>query len=281
MARIDVRKRTKTRVDVPTLPGDVHVMNMVAALLLLIALGVFASGAWAAMKTSRAFALRSIEVANPLTRTSISALRAVAAPRVAGNFFSIDMARARAAFESVPWVRRANVRRVWPNGLEVTIEEHRAAAFWDGGDEDDRLVNEYGELFDANLAEVEDDGLPLLGGPEGSSRQVLTLHQRLQPLIASMNTHIEALRMSRRGSWQVELNSGAVLELGRGSESGDTAEVVERTARFVRTFAEVSARFGNPSLQHVDLRHLNGYAIQLQGVELQSLDKPPTTIKKR
>ncbi len=282
MARVDVRVKAKTRADVPALPGDVHMMNMAAALVLLIALGVLASGAWAAVKTSRSFALRTIEVANPLTRTSLSSLRAVAAPRVAGNFFSLDMDKARAAFESVPWVRRANVRRVWPSGLEVTIEEHRAAAFWDGGDGDDRLVNEYGEVFDANLAEVEDDGLPLLGGPEGTSRQVLTLHQRLQPLFAKLDTHIETLRVSRRGSWQAELNSGAVLELGRGSESGDTADVVARTARFVRTFAEVSTRFGNPDLKHVDMRHLNGYAIELQGVQPLVSEKPSaTTIKKR
>lgn len=279
MARIDNAKRARKPVAATLVPGDVRLMNLLALGLVLLSLGVMASGVWAVMKTSRTFALRTVEVASPLQRASLSSMRTVAAPRVAGNFFSIDMAQARAAFESVPWVRRANVRRVWPNGLEVTIEEHRATAFWDGGDDDDRLVNEYGEVFDADIAEVEDERLPMLGGPDGSSRGVLTLHQQLRPLFASLGARIEALRMSRRGSWQVELHDGAVLELGRGSDSGDTAEVLERTARFVRTFAEVAAKLGNPTLRHADLRHPNGYALQLDRMDVG--DQPPTTNKKR
>ncbi len=191
MARVDVRAKPKKRADNVALPGDVHVLNLLASVLVLVTLGFLASSAWGVMKTSRTFALRSIEVANSLNKTSLSALRAVAAPRVAGNFFTVDMVQARAAFEAVPWVRRASVRRIWPSGLEVTIEEHRATAFWDGGDGDDRLVNEYGEVFDANLAEVEDDSLPMLGGPEGSSPQVLAAHQRLLPVLSPMSAQIE------------------------------------------------------------------------------------------
>ncbi len=281
MARVDVRPKAKKRVENPVLPGDVHIMNGLTVVFVLAALGFVASGVWAYMKTSSAFALRSVEVASPLNKTSVSALRAIAAPRVAGNFFKIDMGQARQAFEAVPWVRRANVRRVWPNGLEVTIEEHRAAALWDGGEGDDRLVNEYGEVFEANLAEVEEEGLPMLGGPDGSSRQVLTVHQRLLPLFAQINAHLETLRLTRRGSWQAELDTGVVLELGRGSEAGDVSEVIERTSRFVRTYAEVATRFGNPTLQHVDLRHANGYAVQLQGVVMQPPAKPQPQNSKR
>ncbi len=281
MARVDVRAKPKKRAVNVVLPGDVQVLNGLASVLVLVTLGFLASSAWGVMKTSRTFALRSIEVANPLNKTSLSALRAVAAPRVAGNFFTVDMVQARAAFEAVPWVRRASVRRIWPSGLEVTIEEHRATAFWDGGEGDDRLVNEYGEVFDANLAEVEDDSLPMLGGPDGSSAQVLAAHQRLMPVLIPMNAQIESLRITRRGSWQAELNSGVVMELGRGNAAGDFQEVVERTARFVRTHADVVGRFGNPKLQHVDLRHGNGYALQLEGIELSVPGKPQQPLKKR
>jgi cell division protein FtsQ len=278
MARINVSANPKRKAGPTALPADVRVMNLLAWVLVLAAIVFVGHTVWSFMQRSPLFALRSIEITSPLTRTNAVAVRSVAAPKVAGNFFTIDMAQARAAFEAVPWVRRASVRRVWPNGLQVSIEEHRATAVWDGGENDDRLVNEYGELFDANLADVEDDALPTLAGPEGSSRQVLTLHQRLLPLVAQMDTGIDALRQSRRGSWSLELGNGVSMELGRGSEAGDPAEVVERTARFVRTFTEVSTRLGHPTLQHVDMRHGNGYALRFQGMVMTPTLVPGTSV---
>jgi len=90
----------------------------------------------------------------------VPTIRANAAPLLAGNFYSVDLQQGRAAFETVPWVRHAVVRRVWPDRLSVKLEEHRAAALWEGGGEDssgDRLVNSFGEVFQANLGDVEDD----------------------------------------------------------------------------------------------------------------------------
>src|SRR5678816_2292351 len=49
----------------------------------------------------------------------------------------------RAALEQVPWVRRAAVRRVWPDRLEVSLEEQVPLARWGA----EALVNTYGERF--------------------------------------------------------------------------------------------------------------------------------------
>jgi len=89
--------------------------------------------------------------------------RARALPGLVGNFFSIDLAQARHAFETVPWVRRAVVRRVWPDRLAVRLQEHHAVELWesnDGSGPGDRLVNSQGEVFEANLGDVEDEALP-------------------------------------------------------------------------------------------------------------------------
>ena len=37
-----------------------------------------------------------------------------ARPALKGNFFTLDLRQGRAAFQRVPWVQRAVVRRVWP-----------------------------------------------------------------------------------------------------------------------------------------------------------------------
>src|SRR5262245_50295777 len=91
-----------------------------------------------------------------------------AMPRVTGNFFALNIAEVRSGVERLPWVRRVEVRRVWPGGLEVTIEEHVALARWGTGDEMSRLVNTYGETFSAKSQ----DKLPAFVAPGGTSAEV-------------------------------------------------------------------------------------------------------------
>ncbi len=247
------------------LPGDVRLMNVVAnAIFVLAALAVLAALLmWLAR--SPGFAIRGVRVDGDLQRINGEVLRANAAPRLAGNFFSADLGAARAAFEAVPWVRRAMVRRVWPDHLLVHIEEHRAAALWQNDrqadENDDRLVNQQGEVFAANVGDVEDEALPTFSGPEGSASAVLALYRRLAPLLQPLDMTIEQLQMSGRGSWRVLLDSGGTLELGRGSED----EVAQRVQRFVRTVSDVMQRYHAP-LEYADLRHADGYALRLRGV---------------
>ena len=252
----------------PAQPHDVRLMNAVAnALFALAAVAVVAALlAWA--MRAPVFTLRAIRIEGDTGRTNVATIRANALPLLAGNFFTLDLRAARAAFESVPWVRRAVVRRVWPNRLAVTLEEHHAAALWGGEDGNDRLVNQQGEVFEANVGDVEDDGLPRFEGPAGSAAQMLAVHGRLSPLFAQIDANLEGLTLSRRGSWRVDLDTGAVVEVGRGTDD----ELAERTGRFVRTFGQVAARFERP-LESADLRHADGYAVRLKGVRTGSEKK--------
>lgn len=246
------------------LPSDVRLMNAVSAaifagtLLALLAAGVL----W--LTRSPGFSLRAVELSGELQRAGVATVRANALPAVGGNFFSIDLAAARQAFETVPWVRRAVVRRIWPDRLAVQLEEHRALAVWesaDAGAPSERLVNSFGEVFDANLGDVEDEDLPTFAGPEGSAAQMLALWRRLAPAFEERGFTLRRLALSGRGSWRAETDRGAVLELGRGSEG----EVAERSERFLRTLTQITDRYRAPLL-HADLRHQDGYALRLRGV---------------
>lgn len=251
------------------LPGDVRLINAVASAIFALALAAALVAAAMWLSRSPLFEIRGIRVEGDLQRISAETLRVSAAPRLAGNFFSADLAAARAAFEAVPWVRRATVRRIWPDRLVVHIEEHRATALWQADERDDRLVNQQGEVFAANVGDVEDEALPTFSGPEGSSAAVLGLYRRLLPLLRPLDMEIEQLQQSSRGSWRVLLDSGASLELGRGSED----EVFARTQRFVRTLGQVTERYRAP-LEHADLRHADGYAVRLRGVTTQPASAP-------
>ena len=264
MARNPIRPPRLAQRSALPLPADVRLMNTVASTVFVLAgVGAVAAGlAW--LMRSPVFPIRSIQLEGDMARNSVPTIRANAAPRLAGNFFSVDLQQGRAAFETVPWVRRAVVRRIWPDRLAVRLEEHRAVALWQGEDGADRLVNSFGEVFEANVGDVEDDNLPVLSGPDGSAAQMLTLVQRVQPALTQLDMGIQRVHLSGRGSWRMELDTGATVELGRGS----VAELQARTERFVRTVATVTARWQAP-LEYADLRHTDGYAVRLRGVSTQ------------
>jgi cell division protein FtsQ len=243
------------------LPMDVRLMNVGAAVLGGVGAAVLCVVLVLWLARQPVFALRSIRIDGDVARNSVSTIRANAAPQLAGNYFSLDLGAARRAFESVPWVRSAVVNRVWPNRLAVRLEEHHAAALWGGDGGAERMVNTHGEVFEANVGDVEDDALPTLRGPDGSSAHLLALLQRLVPEFAPLEASIETLAMTSRGSLRAELDSGAEIELGRGSDE----EIVERTRRFVATVTQVTSRYQRP-IESADLRHNEGYAVKLKGV---------------
>jgi cell division protein FtsQ len=252
-------------------PADVKLMNMTSMVLLLtfVAFGVVTGGRWLARLPE--FDIRGITVTGDVSHTNVLTLRANVAPRLSGTFFSVELARVRAAFEAVPWVRKAVVRRDFPNRLRVDLQEHQAVAYW-GSDNELRLVNSFGEVFEANVGEVEQDMLPRLNGPEGQSNEVLAMFRALSPLFEQMDLPVEQLDLSVGGSWRVRLDTGASIELGRGGQD----DVLARTRRFLKTVTQVTARYARHpnALEFADLRHENGYALRLKGVSTSAQAAP-------
>ena len=249
------------RLSMPTpLPLDIRLMNSMATALGLVFAAMLLSllGAW--LMRQPLFALKAISVQGDLAHNSAVTLRANVAPRLSGNFFTVDLGRTRAVFESVPWVRKAVVQRQFPNRLRVMLQEHQAIAYW-GGENDASLVNSFGEVFDANPGDVESESLPRLVGPKGQAALVLQAWQRLSPLFEKMDSSIERLELTGQGGWRASLDDGAQLELGHGS----LEELETRVQRFMATLTQVSSRYGR-DLESADLRYSNGYAIRLSGV---------------
>lgn len=167
-------------------------------------------------------------------------------------------------------VRKAVVRREFPNRLRVLLEEHQTVAYW-GLESESRLLNNFGEVFEANVGEVDQDVLPRLNGPDGQAPKVLAMYETLNPYFAAMDMGIEQLEMTVRGGWRARLASGASLELGGGTAE----ELIGRTQRFLKTLTQVVSRYGRTqdALEAADLRHEDGYAIRLRGVTTVATDK--------
>ena len=151
----------------------------------------------------------------------------------------------RQAARAVPWVREASVRRVWPDGVEITFEAYDAVARWN----DDRLVSGKGEVFAADTPA----SLPRLRGPENAA---VSMVQQLSPLsqaLAPLASPIAELRLSPRGAWQALLANGLAIELGRG-------DVLSRARQFAAAWPKLAAE--GVETNHADLRYPNGFALR-------------------
>jgi cell division protein FtsQ len=244
-------------------PFDIRLMNATATVLFVgLAVLLVASLCWWAVRHPL-FSLGAITVQGEVAHNSAATLRANVAPQLRGNFFTVDLTATRRAFEAVPWVREATVRREFPNRLRVALQEHHPVALW-GEEGGSRMVNSFGELFEANAGDVESEGLPRLAGPDDQAQQVLAMFRALAPLVEPLDLAVEELQLTGRGSWRLGLDNGAQLELGRG----DAGEVVPRVQRFVQTLTQVASRYGRrpESLVSADLRYGDGYALRLRGV---------------
>lgn len=250
---------------------DIRLMNMTSALLLMMLSLVLVCVLLWWMLRHPVFALSAISVQGDVRHTNAVTLRANVVSSLQGSFFTVDLEQARTAFEKVPWVRQALVRREFPNRLSVFLEEHQPVAYW-GNESESRLLNQQGEVFSANFGELDDENLPHLSGPDTESAQVLQMYEILKPELSKVQLEIKGLELTGRGSWRAVLKGGAHIELGRGAKE----EVMTRVQQMTMTLAQVSQRYGRQTqaLEAADLRHVNGYALRLRGVS--TLTSPPT-----
>jgi cell division protein FtsQ len=230
-------------------------LNLLADLLFIGAAAALSYAAANAVQRLPIFPLRQLVLAQPLQHVArINVEHAAASLR--GNFFTVNLESVRDAFQQLPWVRRANVRRLWPDGVEVALEEQEAAARWRPADGTTHLVNGYGEVFAVDTAPSQ---LPTLSGPDGSAPLLLSQYREFSQTLAPLGRRPEAVAMTPRGAWQMRLDDGLILELGR-DRGKDTLS--ERLASFVAAYAQ--ARSGLPAEpDRVDLRYPNGFALHL------------------
>jgi cell division protein FtsQ len=212
------------------------------ALLLLIG-GALVGLTWALDRP-----IRVISMDGAFQRVSPGEIEKAVAPFTQSGFMSADLDRIERAVESVPWVDHARVQRRFPNSLHVTVVEETAAARWG----ESGLLNTRGELFVRAAAHVPAE-LPRLSGPDGTESQVAQRYLSTQGRMLEAGMRIAALRLDERGAWEMDLDSGVTVRLGR-------RDVDERVDRFIHTASQVIAHRLN-DITYVDMRYSNGFAI--------------------
>ncbi|RXZ44459.1 cell division protein FtsQ/DivIB [Crenobacter cavernae] len=222
-------------------------LRSLANFLLLASLSmlVYAGGVW--FVHSPWFPVKKIQIDGALKKVTPEQLKYIAEHELSGTFFTLDIDNTRAAFGKLPWVREAQVRRRWPDTLEIVVAEHEAMARWG----ENGLISTSGVWFDA----ASDAPLPVFFGPAGSEQEMSAMLGQLRQALAPSGLKPVVLNLSARRAWRVELDNGVKLELGR-------SDVLMRTERFAGHWKDTLAGLGY-RIDTVDMRYPNGFAARM------------------
>jgi cell division protein FtsQ len=210
--------------------------------------------------------IQRVIVSGRLQRVSAMDVEQVVRGRLRGaGLVSVDLEDIGVGLRSLPWVDSAAVQRSWPRGLKIEIIEQSAVARWNEAG----LVNARGQLFQSEAHFIPPE-LPQLDGPTGSEEEVTARYLATQGRLTEIGLRLAALDLDARGAWNLTLDNGVQVRLGR-------QQVDARFERFMLVAAKlVSQRAAD--MAYVDLRYSNGFAVGWKGSgHLAQSDAPSST----
>lgn len=204
--------------------------------------------------------LRRLLVQGELQQVAATEVQQALRAQPLGSFFSADVDELRRRVEALAWVDRASVRKEWPDLVRVYVVEQQPIAYWN----DNRLLNERGELFSADITGLQ-VSLPYLYGPPDAATETLSTYQRLSSLLELNGFVVRALRLSERFAAELVLANGTEIRLGREAR-------LQRIQRFIDLYPAIEKQ-QQGAIDYVDLRYDTGVAVRWREPEQTQQDE--------
>lgn len=213
--------------------------------------------------------VNDVQVVGELSFLDRDEIEAIVMDKIDGGYFTVDLNEIRNTLTQDPWVNDVSLRRRWPAGLNVIIDEHEPVAYWN----DDGYINESGEVFKPENMDVSLN-LPKLNGPEGHHKNVWKFMNELYQEMALLEYEVVRLKLDDRRAWQLVITGNANAETdnlaGRDiSVRLGRFDTEKRLRRFVRILPALTAEYGlaageltENNIKVIDMRYPNGFAVQ-------------------
>jgi len=245
MARKQARRRKQTqRVKMPKIRIGRFVAPLIAAGVIL-----------ATYQVSIALLDRpisSIEINGPFQRVTALQIEEAISTQIGEGFVGANLDLIHAEIVALPWIDQARVARRWPSRISITVTEQIPAAVWG----ESGLLNTRGELF-VTEARHPPAELPRLSGPDRRSSDVAARYLDVRDRLIPLGLDLRRVHLDARGSWEMTLQNGIEVRLGR-------RDVKARTNLFLDVVADIITSRAK-DIEYVDLRYGNGFTIGWNG----------------
>lgn len=166
------------------------------------------------------------------------------------SVMAMSVADARTALLQLPWVEQAEVRKVYPNDINVKLTERDAFAIWQNGS-DLFLIEPDGNVI-TRMSERKYIGLPLFVGlgADTQAAEMVALMNGYPELAARVRAFVRVA--DRR--WDLYLNNGVIVRL----PEEETAEAVAELNRL-----DAERQLLSRDIASVDMRLTDRLTIRL------------------
>lgn len=170
-------------------------------------------------------------------------------PYVKKGFFSVEVDAIKERLLQDPWVSDVNVRRIWPDQIEIHLLEKAPVAFWN----DTSMLSSKGELF-VPESDTTSLALPHLVGPDGEYLLVMDYYSKINSILSPLHFKVIRLELTEGELWNVTLDNNLKI-------TGGSKDILTRLSHFVKVYSKI---VGNryDEVDYVDLRYSNGLAVK-------------------
>jgi cell division protein FtsQ len=229
---------------------NIRRLGKFVVLLAVIGGAALLSNRWTEIKAyaKESMPVRHVRIEGRFRYLSRDEVKNALLPVVKTDFFSADVHAVDRAAESIAWVETAEVKRVWPDTVDIRIEEQTPVVRWG----ENSLLNERGEPFSPAIS-GELLQLPLITGPRGFERRLLEIMLGLQQSLADQGLRLASFYVTERRSWKLVLAGGMEIELGR-------QKPLKNFQRLLKVMP-VLGKDRTAAIAKIDMRYPNGFAV--------------------
>jgi cell division protein FtsQ len=185
---------------------------------------------------------------NCFKRIHLDSLKKSIQPKIKG-FFSTNMLVLKQEILRKPFVDEVMIKRLWPDTLLIELTESCIVAKWGEGG----CISSQGKIIPIKLNN--DHNLPLFQGPNEQAGKILEFYNTLSALLPPHHLAVSKLELNRRHSWQVTLDNGIKILLGR-------KDAMEHMKLFLAIYQKLKKQHAN-DIDYIDLRYPNGISLYL------------------
>ncbi|MBV1870246.1 MAG: FtsQ-type POTRA domain-containing protein [Gammaproteobacteria bacterium] len=176
------------------------------------------------------------------------------------NFFTLDLKNVADSLNELPWVKSAQIKKIWPDTLLLNIHEQTPLARW----KEDQLISVSGVVF-SPIDASEFGSLPHLFGKESKREGITEFYYQSQRILAGNDLHVVRVDVESTFDWRVELDNGLLLILS-------AKQGIEKIEQFSRIYdAHILPKL--MQISHVDLRYENGFVVSWQQDKEKMLER--------
>ena len=217
----------------------------------VVLLGLAAVAAWIYVSLDRP--VRRVEVVGALAPSQAAEVQRRLTDLKPGGLLSTNLGAVREHLLGLSWPRLVQVRRVWPDTIQIRITRKLVVAKWGA----EGFLTATGELV-SSLDRTAD--LPMLDCQVASPQKALETYRYLQDIAAEDGLEIRSLAQNAFGEWRLTLSNGVRAHLGADIQRNR----MQRFMRVHRHLVDVNAK----AVRYLDLRYANGVAVRFDESEM-------------